>query len=202
MIYLDMDGPSCNWTKGTCDLLGVEVPQFEATEHADNAELRLRGQKLYQALGCKSGEMWDAIQAAGSSFWANLPPQPWFQELYYELCRMDEVIFLTSPSHLASPASGKIQWLHRNIKNNFRNFIITNRKELLAKPGDILIDDHNGNIDEFTQAGGIGLLFPRPWNRQYANSDDPLKPLFRSLKQIYPRWSPQFSECGVDVISH
>lgn len=190
MIYLDMDGPSTGWTEGACNAMGLEIPEFEP------------GQKLFQALGCKSGEMWDVIQKAGSSFWANLSPQPWFKEMYYELCRMDEVVFLTSPSHLASPASGKIEWFHKHVKPNFRNYILTNRKELLAKPGDVLIDDTDRNVDEFIQAGGIGIVFPRPWNRQHANSGDPLSYLFLTLKQIYPRWSPQFSERDVNVATY
>jgi hypothetical protein len=42
-------------------------------------------------------------------------------------------------------------------------------KASVAGPGKILIDDKNENIDEWEAAGGIGILYPRPWNRLAGN---------------------------------
>jgi len=182
MIYLDMDGPSCNWTKATCKLLGRKVPKFNANRTS---------QRLNVELGISSSDMWKPIEKAGVDFWLNIPPHPWFKDFYRELCRLDEVLFLTSPSHVASASMGKVMWLERHIEKGFRDYILTKHKHRLAKDSScILIDDHNGNIDAFNQAGGIGILFPAPWNRQFRNSGRAVEYVYEQLKLIYPRWTP------------
>jgi hypothetical protein len=51
-----------------------------------------------------------------------------------------------------------------------RQYAITPRKYLFARPDALLIDDNPTNIDTFIQNGGQGLLVPRPWN-VYADCD-------------------------------
>lgn len=177
MIYLDMDGPYTNWTAGVAKLFGRN-PKFRP------------GQDAAQALGVKKGDIWNRIQSAGSKWWANLEPQPWAREFYQELARIDEVVFCTSPGHLPAAASGKMAFMKEHFGFNFKDFVITSRKDLLAKPGHVLIDDYDKNTTAFTQAGGIGVLFPRPWNSAAAESDDAVEVVLETLSQIYPRYTP------------
>ena len=49
----------------------------------------------------------------------------------------------------------------------FRRYALTPQKHLLAGPNRILIDDNDRNIEAFRAAGGIGILFPQPWNANH-----------------------------------
>lgn len=181
MIYLDLDGPMVNWHKGVFDLFG-RYPQIKP------------GQDASHSLGIKKGELWARITKAGADWWANLEPQPWARKFYEELIKVDEVVVLTSPSHIPSAAAGKTQWMKDFFGGNFRDYILTSRKELLAQAGTILIDDHDDNIDGFNQHGGVGVLFPRYWNKGFENHNGAVEVVSEVLAQIYPRFKPQFLE--------
>ena len=181
MIYLDLDGPMVNWDKGVFSLWG-RYPEIKP------------GQSCADALGVKKGEIWARITKRGAKWWAELEPHPWAKEFYEELCRIDEVVILTSPSHIPTGASGKTQWMKKFFGGNFRQYIMTSRKDLLAKPGDILIDDMDKNIEAFTQAGGIGVLFPRPWNKASEHSNQAVAKVLEAIAQVYPRYTPPPSE--------
>ena len=46
-------------------------------------------------------------------------------------------------------------------KKNYTSYIcFTNNEEKMSN-----CDDKNENIDEWEEAGGMGILYPRPWNR-------------------------------------
>lgn len=181
MIYLDMDGPITNWTQGVFDIYG-RSPKIKT------------GQNAADALGISRSEMWREIAKRGTKWWRDLAPQPWAKEFYEELCRIDEVVILTSPSHIAAAHTGKAEWMKDFFGGNFRQYIMTKRKDLLARPGDILIDDHEHNCDAFTQAGGIGVLFPRPWNRAHKDSNRAVEKVLEDLANIFPRYTPPSSE--------
>ena len=51
------------------------------------------------------------------------------------------------------------------------DFMIGTQKYLLAKPDVVLIDDQHKNIDLFREHGGQAILFPQPWNENYAITD-------------------------------
>jgi 5'(3')-deoxyribonucleotidase len=181
MIYLDMDGPLVNWTQGVFDLFGKN-PKVKP------------GQAAAEALGVKKNDLWREVKKGGAKWWAGLRPQPWAMEFYQELARIDEVVLLTSPSHLPAAASGKTMWIKDFFGFNFRDYILTSRKDLLAKPGDVLIDDHDKNVTAFTQAGGIGVIFPRMWNHAAKDSKDAVEVVLDAMSQIYPRYTPPHTE--------
>jgi 5'(3')-deoxyribonucleotidase len=61
--------------------------------------------------------------------------------------------------------AGKLTWLQRFTgERNFRDYIFTTHKHLLACECAILVDDRESNILEFEGAGGGVVLFPQPWN--------------------------------------
>jgi 5'(3')-deoxyribonucleotidase len=177
-----------NWTKGVFKTFG------------DSPELKT-GQNAADALGISRSEMWSAIAKRGAKWWADLEPHPWAKDFYEELCRIDEVVILTSPSHIASAHAGKAQWIKKFFGGNFRNYILTKRKDLLAKPGDILIDDHDNNCEAFTQAGGIGIIFPAPWNKAHEDSHRAMDKVLENISLVYPRYVPPASEEYVSVDS-
>jgi 5'(3')-deoxyribonucleotidase len=180
MIYLDLDGPFVNWTKGVFDLFGEELTPEVFKDIDVNAA---------EALGVKKSEIWARISRAGHKWWAELEPHPWSRFFFEELSRIDEVIILSSPSHIPAGSSGKVKWMKNFFGGNFRQYILTSRKDLLAKPGDVLIDDINKNVDAFNQNGGNGILFPRPWNRSKKDSHRPVEKVLYTLSKLYPRYN-------------
>jgi 5'(3')-deoxyribonucleotidase len=107
---------------------------------------------------------WGRIEAASPDFWINLKPYLYFDDMYAQLKAWGNVVFVTSPGWSAKAAQGKIAWLQKRFGVDFRNYIITNQKHLLAQPRSILIDDFDKNCEEFVKAGGYAVLFARPWN--------------------------------------
>ena len=103
----------------------------------------------------------------GSSFWAEIEEYQWFTSLYKMLQNKEgvkEIVFLTSPSYDPSSACGKLFWLKSRFGRDFTNYVLTSRKELLASPNVVLIDDLVANVNAFRKAGGHAILFPMVWN--------------------------------------
>lgn len=72
------------------------------------------------------------------------------------------VIFATSGVH----TTAKYKWLERNGFNpgkNAEDYVVIYDKTLLR--GDVLIDDRESNVWNFTSAGGKAILFNQPWNQ-------------------------------------
>lgn len=158
-VYVDLDGVLADFFGGVCDLLGAwpDPPktfsglasQFDLTED----------------------ELWKHIDRAGSRFWAALEAYAWNEELL-GICQSiapGSVYIATSPSWHGSSAAGKIEWMTRQFAPSgepFRDFMIGPHKFLLAHPRAILIDDSSEKLAKWTAAGGIGILWPQPWNTQ------------------------------------
>ena len=187
MIYLDLDGPMVKWTDGAFKLFGEELTPERFMSIDVNAA---------EALGVEKSEVWARISKAGTKWWAELEPHPWARSFYEELSRIDEVVILSSPSHIPAAAAGKVKWMKSFFGGNFRQYILTKRKDLLAKPGDVLIDDTNKNVDKFNQNGGNGILFPRPWNRARKDSHRAVDKVLNTLTQLYPRYSRERNTAG------
>ena len=179
MIYLDLDGPMVDWQGGVYKLFKEITPAGQGLAH--------------EVLGVSKSEIWKRVYRAGSEWWAELEPTPWAHELYDELCRAGEVVILSSPSHIPAGASGKVKWMKKFFNGNFRDYVLTSRKELLAKKGDILIDDMESNIAKFSQNGGDGILFPRPWNYNADKSDRAFEVTLNLVSQLCPYYKPPTS---------
>lgn len=120
-------------------------------------------------LGISKSEFWRVIDAKGHEFWADLAPYPWKQQLVDLVASFDPSwTVATAPSLNPACPHGKITWMQTHLDEAngrpFTRFMIGPDKHVLAGPGSILIDDSDKKIDAFAQSGGIGILFPQPWN--------------------------------------
>ena len=156
-VYVDLDGVLADFFGGVCDLMG-ETP--EPPDHYDG---------LAAAFGLTNNDFWAMVDRAGSRFWSELRPYEWNEELL-GICQNiapDGVYIATSPSWHGSSAAGKIEWMTEHFAapgKHFRDFMIGPHKHLLAHPQAILIDDSTEKLEAWTKAGGIGILWPQPWN--------------------------------------
>lgn len=121
---------------------------------------------MSEALGKPEERIWSAIGREGVEFWRDLSKYPWSAQLINRLQELGDVVFLSSPSRDPKSAAGKLQWIETNFPNEARDYILapSDHKWRAASPTGILIDDSQDNIDDWNEHGGVGLLFPQPWN--------------------------------------
>lgn len=121
------------------------------------------------------------IENATSTFWANLPREPWASDLVE--CILDR--FLPSQIRVltkyVSPAcaAGKIVWMKYNYPRIAEQIVlVSNDKEFACNPNDILIDDYAKNTSAWRARGGYAITVPQPWN---IVSGDPMTHIEREL---------------------
>lgn len=103
-----------------------------------------------------------------ANWWANLPrtaEASALVELGYHYA--SEVRVLSAPCS-SECAAGTWAWVAANYP---LKTLLMEDKYLLAGPDRVLIDDKDENIDKWIDAGGIGILVPRPWNSAYHVTD-------------------------------
>lgn len=188
-ILLDMDEVLTDFVGGACRLHGVsreEVDELRAqmgTWYVEPVLTLLLNRRI------QAEDFWKPIHEQGEGFWTGLELLPWAHELieYVKSLQIDWHI-VTSPSRCPSSYSGKVKYLKRMFGSHFDRFVISPHKHLLAKPGVVLIDDREENIEKFIKAGGDGLVFPSAGNKFHKLSQDPvahIRSMFNSLETSY-----------------
>jgi hypothetical protein len=168
-IFLDMDGIFVDFDAGVREKYNVQ--DWHPTEW-----------KIpYKEWGTTFKEFWDSLDF--TNFWEWLP---WTEDGK----RIVSIVEPFKPTILTAAvlpyaSTGKIQWLNRewpDVMKDKRLLIAAGHaaKAAVAGPDKILIDDKDENIEEWEAAGGIGILYPRPWNKM-AHHPYPLEYLMSML---------------------
>lgn len=161
-LYIDVDGVIKSFEKATYKLFDKEYNELEYPDVQDIAH----------ALNISITEMWKVIDKEGMYFWENLETYPWANELM-KVCKEycfnngTDWRFLTSPSIDPMCAAGKIKSFQNMYGPHFRKYILcpAASKPLLCHTWeDVLIDDRESTINSWRERGGLGILFPQPWN--------------------------------------
>lgn len=160
IIYLDLDGVCTNFVK-SC----IEVNNLDYIKTVDIWKKDYPGVfSAFKVFNIDNNTFWKNIEKSGEKFWTEMEAYSWFLELYNRLSEKGKVYFLTSPSQSPNSLSGKLKWLQNQFSRDFKDYIITPNKYLLANENTILIDDYPENIKQFVNSGGKGILFPQFWN--------------------------------------
>lgn len=182
IIFLDMDGVIVDFVGGVCDLFEVN--------RDDLLKDWPKGSKgIHKALGIDLDLMWDQIDVCGQDFWENLRPYQHSFKFYKKLVVLGDVIICTSPARDPSCVAGKRAWMNNWFNwllgsENFRDFVITPHKYLLAAPGRFLIDDYAPKVKKFRQYGGHGLLFGQPWNGMGEGGWEQCEKILEAIKRL------------------
>lgn len=191
-ILLDLDCVLADFVAGAAAAHGLTPSACLA--HWPAGEYDMPG-AVGRALGCRPGVDWSdagfwAPLDGSRRFWAELPVLPWADELTdLVLSLTDDWWIVTSPSRCELCVPGKMDWCRRFFgagAAEFERLIPLRRKDLLAGPTTLLIDDCDANVDAFVKAGGHGLLLPAHHNRYHHWSADPMRrvrPRLRYLKE-------------------
>ena len=148
-IYFDMDGVLADFNRGVMDMCQIDAG---GQDSPDRKELDDR--------------MFAAI-AATPHFYLRLEPVDGTLEILKELIsgygdRIEILTGIPRPHrNVVTAAEDKVEWVRRSVSEYIVvNTVLRREKMQFAKgPGCILIDDMRMNIDEWTGAGGTGILF-------------------------------------------
>lgn len=157
-ILLDMDGVLANFVYAAC------------AAHGRPYQPETLGQyNIAKQWGITAEEFWAPL--SGEAFWGNLDPYPWANDLHKALMAIAPVTVCSAPSLDPFCTTGKLLWLKKHLGVGVPNVIFANKKDLLAMPSNILVDDSDRKVDAFTFAGGRAVIFPQPWNSRHLFSD-------------------------------
>jgi hypothetical protein len=145
-IYCDMDGVLVNFIKGYFDLTGRDITGTYNTDR----------------------EFWLPIDEAGLDFWVNLEWKSDGKKLWDYIKKYNPEL-LSSPSKQNESRVGKRQWVERELPGVHLILRSAHKKQEFANPDSILIDDRDTNVEEWRNAGGIGIL--------HTSADDTIKQL-------------------------
>lgn len=135
-VYCDMDGVLVNFERGYNELTGEKTPGVDSTYDKN--------------------DFWSAITKAGAKFWADLNWMSDGQQLWDYINQYNPKL-LTAPSREKSSEIGKQEWINKNLPGTPVVFKQAKDKKDLAEPNSILIDDRKDNIQQWIDAGGIGI---------------------------------------------
>jgi predicted kinase len=135
-VYCDMDGVLVDFERGYNDLTGKQTPGVDSTYDKN--------------------DFWSAITKAGAKFWAELNWMSDGQQLWNYIKQYNPKL-LTAPSREESSRIGKQEWIDNNLPSTPVIFKQAKDKKDLAEPNTILIDDREDNIQQWIDAGGIGI---------------------------------------------
>ena len=132
-----MDGVLTDWEKQFEKLFGVPVETYEAQHGKD--------------------KRYELVHEHSPNFYATMP---WMSDgkILYNFIKEFPTEIL---SHATDPECkvGKEKWLSDNDITLKQNLVPDREdKAKFANPNAILIDDRKDNVDEFVEAGGIGIL--------------------------------------------
>lgn len=150
-ILLDCDGVLCDFVTGS-----IKAHKKENFTHDD-----VKHWSYFEDWGMTAEEFFKGVM--GYDFWFNLEPYPWAHELV-EKIGVDNFVITTAPTMDPECVQAKINWLYKHFNILMTNIMVGSRKELMARPDVVLIDDSPSNIKKFSEAGGQTILFPQPWN--------------------------------------
>lgn len=160
-ILLDMDGVIMDWNSQVLKELGLDKDQ----------KIRQRmfnGENLEDIVEDFDSKM----DFRNESFWSEIKPFFWAQDLYSSLEKEGKIYVLTSPgkfskrgaNFLKASISGKLTTLEKYFPQ--ARPIFGNEKYLCANKNSILIDDHIGKIKPFYEKGGNTFLWPHEYRVQ------------------------------------
>ena len=135
-IYVDMDGVLVDFDGGYEKLTGM------TTRAADE-----KGPEFF----------WKPISKAGAKWWITLNWMPDGKQLWDYVKKYNPEL-LSAPSREEASKMGKRVWVKRELPGVKLILRSADKKQEFASPNSILIDDREKNIEQWKNAGGIGIL--------------------------------------------
>lgn len=163
-IFLDLDGTIVDFVKGVCPLFGVTHDEIMGKWPPGEYDMT-------KVLGITEDEFFGVINGAGEDLWANLPMYDYGMDVYHFCKDIAPTFILTRPTGHSSSLAGKLRLMQRQFGSDFKDYVLTWKKELCASPDSVLIDDHVVNCTKFADAGGSAIVWPAYNNLRHGVAD-------------------------------
>lgn len=195
IVFLDMDDVLCDWMIHAVKFHDTTLERL--TEQPYGKWKPGDGRMAYEIMGLSKRAFWAKIDEA-PNFWHDLPKSAVFDQLR-KIARSlsDSVQVLTKPHQHENCFAGKHHWCAKHLYGI--PLTLTESKHLLAKPGRLLIDDREQNVEQFRAAGGSAILFPQHWNS--AHDKAPFGPLFYLAQELAKLAAEQNSKKAARTIN-
>jgi 5'(3')-deoxyribonucleotidase len=116
-IYLDLDGVCVDFNRAA-----IKAHGYNDDVVLDRWAIDHLGEFYpYKVLGIDRDFFWDHLATMGESFWAELEPYPWFEDLYRRLKEVGNVMFCTSSTRAPACLAGKLGWLQERFGRPFQD---------------------------------------------------------------------------------
>lgn len=165
-VYLDIDDTLNSFTMRCLRFFGCGIGDFDYDCYP--RECRYDIVCACETLGGGKFNLKEFWNAVPRRIWYTCPKSEVFDlllEKAQQLAPRDKIFLLTAPTKDPECLAGKLDWIVDNLPEWLhRQYFITPRKSELAREGRLLIDDSDKNINAWFDAGGTGILVPRPWN--------------------------------------
>lgn len=177
-VLVDMDEVLTDFVEGSLRIHGWTRERLERVWQPGSWS-------IIEPMGMTADEFWAPINAAGEEFWLGLEPTPWARDLIEGIDRLTcDWYIVSSPSQSPSAYSGKVGWLRRFLNDGFDRVVITGHKHLLARPGNVLVDDREESVEQFIDAGGQGIVFPSRYNSLHWQAENPVRFVLTELRRL------------------
>lgn len=168
IIYLDMDGVLADYFTFVFDVFHEDFEQLTMPKPWPYA--------IHAWIGIPAKELYKELYKRSPNFWMRISPYSWCDTLVRELQQrvgVENLYIVTHPQPDQRCFAHKLAWVQDNLPTvPIRNLIYCVDKHLFSRPGTILIDDCERNVNLFTGMGeGYSVLFPQPWNSNYKIED-------------------------------
>ena len=165
-IFLDLDGVVRDWCGGINKKWGVKVNQ-EAIQRWDYLTEYVMKEK-----GISEKFFWDDQD---EDFWTGLEFYPEAKQIITMLEQTDRPVYILNSPTLTNAGYSQ-KWIRNKMPAFFneKRYLIGPCKYAVASPDALLIDDAEKNIDPWIEHGGVGFLYPRPWNRMRRHANEGL----------------------------
>jgi len=165
-VFLDLDDVACDWAGAALRLHGLERRLHDWPKGEWD---------IPKVLGMTDDDFCRPITELGARFWADLEPLPWMNDLVEMVDSFTggNWSIATAPNRERFPDSpiGKAKWIRAHLHLRPKSVFTGEDKDLLSRPGHVLIDDRQSNCQAFSVPGGHGIVFPRPWNNRTSTAD-------------------------------
>lgn len=143
ILYVDMDGVLVDFLKGAGQATSMNFKTHMDWEKVKQTE-------------------WETLSKMGSRFWARLPWMKDGKQLWNYVKDYEPRILSAFPQakqNKQHAINGKKEWIKKNLSGVKEvNLVKGQDKQKYARKNTILIDDSERNINQFNNAGGIGIL--------------------------------------------
>ena len=163
-IFLDLDGVCADFLSAS-----MHVDEWSDLFHAGGVkESEIYSFKFYELAGIETSEWQDWINKSDENFWSDLPLTRDAERIVETVEHYDNSFKFLSHAVNDGARVGKRCWIRSKLQRPSTNLICVDEAEdkarLATGPNCVLIDDLPENVRQWTDAGGVGILWGQKWN--------------------------------------